>query len=73
MPITRSPSSTSSLVSAAPANDLDAFARFCEGALTTEAGRPFVLEGFQREYSRRSLRRRPRARRDLPKKERQEF
>jgi phage terminase large subunit-like protein len=39
---------TSSPAYAGPV-ELDAFARFCAGVLSTEDGRPFVIEGFQRE------------------------
>ena len=45
---TRSPRPTSS-PDADPLAELEAFARFCERALTTESGRPFTLEPFQRE------------------------
>lgn len=44
----RSPRSTSSLAGG-QLEELEAFARFCENALTTEDGAPFVLEGFQLE------------------------
>lgn len=44
---THSPKLTSS---PSVAGELDAFGRFCEGALTTEDGRPFVLEAFQRTF-----------------------
>jgi phage terminase large subunit-like protein len=44
---TRSPKSTSSPVDEQLA-ELDAFARFCSGALTIETGEPFELEPFQR-------------------------
>lgn len=45
-----SPKLTSSLACDVPVSDLDAFGRFCAGALTTEDGRPFVLEDFQRVF-----------------------
>ena len=46
---TRSPKSTSSPAAEPPADELEAFARFCSNALTTEDGSPFALEPFQLE------------------------
>lgn len=49
MPRTRLPKSTSSRASAPPADELEAFARFCSNALTAEDGSPFGLHDFQRQ------------------------
>jgi hypothetical protein len=31
-------------------SELESFCSFCERVLTTEVGRPFVIERFQREF-----------------------
>jgi phage terminase large subunit-like protein len=46
--MTRSPRPTTSRDGDKPADELEAFARFCERVLSAEDGRPFALEPFQR-------------------------